>query len=66
MKFEVHPSNFEENLDKAKFSKPYEYCLETARLKTLEVADKLYKEAVSTEVVVRKTLKLTTRDKRLI
>ena len=48
MKFEVHPSNFEENLDKAKFSKPYEYCLETARLKTLEVADKLYKEAVST------------------
>ncbi|CAG5133401.1 unnamed protein product [Candidula unifasciata] len=39
LKFEVLSSSFEENLDKSQYT-PSEYVLETARLKTQEVADK--------------------------
>ncbi|GFN93708.1 N-acetylserotonin o-methyltransferase-like protein [Plakobranchus ocellatus] len=40
LKVEVIPSTFEENLDKSKFS-PQEYVVETAFLKTKEVAERL-------------------------
>uniref|UniRef100_A0A0B6Z6B4 Uncharacterized protein n=1 Tax=Arion vulgaris TaxID=1028688 RepID=A0A0B6Z6B4_9EUPU len=40
LKFDVLSSTFEENLDKSKYT-PSEYVLETARLKTQEVAEKL-------------------------
>ncbi|XP_013081981.2 probable bifunctional dTTP/UTP pyrophosphatase/methyltransferase protein isoform X2 [Biomphalaria glabrata] len=40
LKFEVIPSTFEENLDKSQFT-PQEYVVETAKLKTSEVAERL-------------------------
>ncbi|XP_059153131.1 probable bifunctional dTTP/UTP pyrophosphatase/methyltransferase protein [Physella acuta] len=40
LKFEVIASTFEENLDKSKYT-PQEYVLENAKLKTLEVAERL-------------------------
>lgn len=40
LKFDVIPSNFEENLDKKAFKHPYEYVLENSRQKALEVADR--------------------------
>lgn len=46
LKFEVIPSTFEENLDKSKFEHPYEYAKETARQKTLQVAQKLQQDNV--------------------
>lgn len=39
--FEVVPSAFEENLDKAAFSQPWQYAVETSRRKALEVASHL-------------------------
>ena len=44
--FEVVPSTFEENLDKSKFKHPYEYVLETAKGKALEVAERLKNDKV--------------------
>ncbi|KAK2184778.1 hypothetical protein NP493_253g03070 [Ridgeia piscesae] len=41
LKFEVVPSTFEEDLDKSSFSHPYEYVMENAKQKTLEVAKRL-------------------------
>lgn len=41
MRFEVVPSKFKENLDKALFKKPYEYAVETAKQKALEVAKRM-------------------------
>ncbi|KAM7443891.1 hypothetical protein ABFA07_007460 [Porites harrisoni] len=43
LKFDVIPSNFEENLDKSAFKHPYEYVLENSRQKALEVADRTNK-----------------------
>ena len=40
LKFDVIPSNFEENLDKSAFKHPSEYVLENSRQKALEVADR--------------------------
>ena len=47
LKFEVVPSTFEENLNKASFQFPYQYALQTAKQKTLEVANKLASDEVS-------------------
>lgn len=46
LKFEVVPSTFEEDLDKSSFSHPYDYAMETAKQKTLEVAMRLLSEQV--------------------
>lgn len=35
------PSAFEENLDKAAFSQPWQYAVENSRQKALEVASRL-------------------------
>ena len=47
LKFEVMSSTFEENLDKNSFSHPADYVKETARHKTMEVAQKLASQPVS-------------------
>ena len=47
LKFEVVPSSFEENLNKASFNHPYEYALATAKGKTLEVTKRLLQDGVS-------------------
>ncbi|XP_069319311.1 probable bifunctional dTTP/UTP pyrophosphatase/methyltransferase protein isoform X2 [Eulemur rufifrons] len=46
LRFEVVPSRFKEKLDKASFSTPYAYAVETARQKALEVANRMH-QAVS-------------------
>lgn len=56
LKFDVIPSNFEENLDKSAFKHPYEYVLENSRQKALEVADRTNKVR-SNIIVNRKTEK---------
>ncbi|XP_020848575.1 LOW QUALITY PROTEIN: putative bifunctional dTTP/UTP pyrophosphatase/methyltransferase protein [Phascolarctos cinereus] len=41
LRFEVVPSRFKETLDKTSFSAPYEYAMETAKQKALEVANRM-------------------------
>ncbi|MCI4378392.1 hypothetical protein PGIGA_G00215410 [Pangasianodon gigas] len=41
LRFEVVPSWFKETLDKALFKMPYEYAVETAKQKALEVAERM-------------------------
>ena len=41
LKFDVIPSTFEEDLDKSHFEHPYQYVIQTAKTKALEVAKKL-------------------------
>lgn len=41
LKFEIHTSNFEENLDKSSFSHPCEYVKENAKQKAIEVWNRL-------------------------
>lgn len=42
LKFDIIPSNFEENLRKDSFKTPLDYVAETAKQKTLEVTERLY------------------------
>ncbi|KAG8450583.1 hypothetical protein GDO86_003014 [Hymenochirus boettgeri] len=42
LRFEVVPSWFKETLDKSSFSAPYQYAMETARQKALEVARRMH------------------------
>lgn len=46
LKVEVIASQFEENLDKSAFQHPYEYALETARWKAIEVYKRLMRDEV--------------------
>jgi len=41
LRFEVVPSWFKETLDKSLFKNPYEYAVETAKQKALEVAQRM-------------------------
>lgn len=41
LRFEVVPSWFKETLDKSLFKTPYEYAVETAKQKALEVARRM-------------------------
>uniref|UniRef100_A0A3B3RK13 Acetylserotonin O-methyltransferase-like n=1 Tax=Paramormyrops kingsleyae TaxID=1676925 RepID=A0A3B3RK13_9TELE len=53
MRFEVVPSWFKENLDKALFKKPYEYAVETAKQKALEVAKRMpFKHLKTPDIVI--------------
>ncbi|KAK7097031.1 probable bifunctional dTTP/UTP pyrophosphatase/methyltransferase protein [Littorina saxatilis] len=52
LQFEVIPSTFEETLDKSTFSNPAEYVLETARHKTLQVAEQLSQEKPPPDLVI--------------
>ncbi|XP_045393651.1 LOW QUALITY PROTEIN: probable bifunctional dTTP/UTP pyrophosphatase/methyltransferase protein [Lemur catta] len=52
LRFEVVPSRFKEKLDKASFSTPYAYAMETARQKALEVANRMHQKDLRTPDVV--------------
>ncbi|XP_043849202.1 probable bifunctional dTTP/UTP pyrophosphatase/methyltransferase protein isoform X1 [Dromiciops gliroides] len=53
LRFEVVPSRFKETLDKASFAMPYEYAMETAKQKALEVANRMnVKDFRSPDVVI--------------
>ena len=51
LKIEVIPSTFEENLDKAEFS-PQDYVLQTAKMKTLEVAERLSASGTVPDLII--------------
>lgn len=42
LRFEVVPSWFKETLEKSSFAAPYEYAVETAKQKALEVANRMH------------------------
>ncbi|KAL8616801.1 hypothetical protein ACOMHN_017838 [Nucella lapillus] len=52
LNFEVIASTFEENLDKAAFPSPVEYVLETAKQKTVEVAQRLKQEPTPPDLII--------------
>ncbi|KAG8589907.1 hypothetical protein GDO81_006563 [Engystomops pustulosus] len=52
LRFEVVPSWFKETLDKSMFSAPYEYAVETAKQKALEVARRMHVKHLKTPDIV--------------
>ncbi|XP_069800590.1 probable bifunctional dTTP/UTP pyrophosphatase/methyltransferase protein [Dendropsophus ebraccatus] len=52
LRFEVVPSWFKETLDKSLFSAPYEYAVETAKQKALEVATRMHVKHLKTPDIV--------------
>ncbi|KAM3934287.1 putative bifunctional dTTP/UTP pyrophosphatase/methyltransferase protein isoform 1-T2 [Leptodactylus fuscus] len=52
LRFEVVPSWFKETLDKSLFSSPYEYAVETAKQKALEVARRMHVKHLKTPDIV--------------
>ncbi|XP_040279653.1 probable bifunctional dTTP/UTP pyrophosphatase/methyltransferase protein [Bufo bufo] len=52
LRFEVVPSWFKETLDKSQFSAPYEYAVETAKQKALEVARRMHVKHLKTPDIV--------------
>ncbi|CAI5772187.1 bifunctional dTTP UTP pyrophosphatase methyltransferase [Podarcis lilfordi] len=52
LRFEVVPSWFKETLEKSSFAAPFEYAVETARQKALEVANRMHLKHLRTPDVV--------------
>ncbi|KFP04220.1 N-acetylserotonin O-methyltransferase-like, partial [Calypte anna] len=52
LRFEVVPSWFKETLEKSSFATPYEYAVETAKQKALEVANRMHMKHLRTPDVV--------------
>ncbi|NWW60227.1 ASML protein, partial [Ifrita kowaldi] len=52
LRFEVVPSWFKETLEKSSFTAPYEYAVETAKQKALEVANRMHVKHLRTPDVV--------------
>ncbi|KAL8190201.1 UNVERIFIED_CONTAM: hypothetical protein K2H54_043451 [Gekko kuhli] len=52
LRFEVVPSWFRETLEKSSFAAPYEYAVETAKQKALEVANRMHLKHLRTPDVV--------------
>ncbi|NXD21965.1 ASML protein, partial [Spelaeornis formosus] len=53
LRFEVVPSWFKETLEKSSFTAPYEYAVETAKQKALEVANRMHvKHLITPDVVI--------------
>ncbi|XP_054020674.1 probable bifunctional dTTP/UTP pyrophosphatase/methyltransferase protein isoform X1 [Dryobates pubescens] len=52
LRFEVVPSWFKETLEKSSFATPYEYAMETAKQKALEVANRMHVKHLRTPDVV--------------
>ncbi|MEE6469069.1 hypothetical protein FKM82_008488 [Ascaphus truei] len=52
LRFEVVPSWFKETLEKSSFSAPYEYAVETAKQKALEVAGRMHVKHLKTPDIV--------------
>ncbi|XP_041278060.1 probable bifunctional dTTP/UTP pyrophosphatase/methyltransferase protein isoform X3 [Onychostruthus taczanowskii] len=52
LRFEVVPSWFKETLEKSSFTAPYEYAVETAKQKALEVANRMHVKHMRTPDIV--------------
>ncbi|KAF7253325.1 putative bifunctional dTTP/UTP pyrophosphatase/methyltransferase protein [Varanus komodoensis] len=66
LRFEVVPSWFKETLEKSSFAAPYEYAVETAKQKALEVAKRMHIKHLKTPDVVIGADTIVTIDKQIL
>ncbi|XP_035398059.2 probable bifunctional dTTP/UTP pyrophosphatase/methyltransferase protein isoform X3 [Cygnus atratus] len=66
LRFEVVPSWFKETLEKSSFAAPYEYAIETAKQKALEVANRMHVKHLRTPDVVIGADTIVTVDEQIL
>ncbi|XP_066476713.1 probable bifunctional dTTP/UTP pyrophosphatase/methyltransferase protein [Tiliqua scincoides] len=66
LRFEVVPSWFKETLEKSSFAAPYEYAVETAKQKALEVAKRMHLQHLRTPDVVIGADTIVTIEKQIL
>ncbi|NWX86287.1 ASML protein, partial [Nothoprocta pentlandii] len=66
LRFEVVPSWFKETLEKSSFAAPYEYAIETARQKALEVANRMHVKHLRTPDIVIGADTIVTVDEQIL
>ncbi|NXV81330.1 ASML protein, partial [Atlantisia rogersi] len=66
LRFEVVPSWFKETLEKSSFAAPYEYAVETAKQKALEVANRMHVKHLRTPDVVIGADTIVTVDEEIL
>ncbi|XP_063248518.1 probable bifunctional dTTP/UTP pyrophosphatase/methyltransferase protein isoform X2 [Prinia subflava] len=66
LRFEVVPSWFKETLEKSSFTAPYEYAVETAKQKALEVANRMHVKHLRTPDVVIGADTIVSVDKQIL
>ncbi|NXN70578.1 ASML protein, partial [Himantopus himantopus] len=66
LRFEVVPSWFKETLEKSSFAAPYEYAVETAKQKALEVANRMHVKHLRTPDVVIGADTIVTVDEQIL
>ncbi|XP_075592987.1 putative bifunctional dTTP/UTP pyrophosphatase/methyltransferase protein isoform X2 [Balearica regulorum gibbericeps] len=66
LRFEVVPSWFKETLEKSSFGAPYEYAVETAKQKALEVANRMHVKHLRTPDVVIGADTIVTVDEQIL
>ncbi|XP_051492560.1 probable bifunctional dTTP/UTP pyrophosphatase/methyltransferase protein isoform X2 [Apus apus] len=66
LRFEVVPSWFKETLEKSSFATPYEYAVETAKQKALEVANRMHMKHLRTPDVVIGADTIVTVDEQIL
>ncbi|XP_064567726.1 probable bifunctional dTTP/UTP pyrophosphatase/methyltransferase protein isoform X1 [Zonotrichia leucophrys gambelii] len=66
LRFEVVPSWFKETLEKSSFTAPYEYAVETAKQKALEVANRMHIKHMRTPDIVIGADTIVSVDKQIL
>uniref|UniRef100_A0A8C8RVR2 Acetylserotonin O-methyltransferase like n=1 Tax=Pelusios castaneus TaxID=367368 RepID=A0A8C8RVR2_9SAUR len=66
LRFEVVPSWFKETLEKSSFATPYEYAIETAKQKALEVANRMHLKHLRTPDIVIGADTVVTVEKQIL
>ncbi|NXA36038.1 ASML protein, partial [Eudromia elegans] len=66
LRFEVVPSWFKETLEKSSFAAPYEYAIETAKQKALEVAKRMHVKHLRTPDIVIGADTIVTVDEQIL
>ncbi|XP_075561592.1 putative bifunctional dTTP/UTP pyrophosphatase/methyltransferase protein isoform X5 [Pelecanus crispus] len=66
LRFEVVPSWFKETLEKSSFAAPYEYAVETAKQKALEVANRMHEKHLRTPDIVIGADTIVTVDEQIL
>ncbi|XP_032082053.1 probable bifunctional dTTP/UTP pyrophosphatase/methyltransferase protein isoform X1 [Thamnophis elegans] len=66
LRFEVVPSWFKETLEKSTFSAPYQYAVETAKQKALEVANRMHVKHLQTPDIVIGADTIVTIEKQIL
>ncbi|XP_062457467.1 probable bifunctional dTTP/UTP pyrophosphatase/methyltransferase protein isoform X2 [Rhea pennata] len=66
LRFEVVPSWFKETLEKSSFAAPYQYAIETAKQKALEVANRMHVKHLRTPDIVIGADTIVTVDEQIL